>query len=80
MRYEFWLKQAVRFHPNGSYLATASADKTVRLWSVGDSKMMRVFPGHKGGVHALAFSPNGKWIATAGTHYSCIHMQRNVFF
>lgn len=60
--------QVVKFHPNGSYLATASADKTVRLWSIVDGKMVRVFPGHRGSVHALAFSENGKYIASAGKH------------
>ncbi len=31
----------VRFHPNCNYLATAGADKTVRLWSHADAKMVR---------------------------------------
>ena len=31
----------VKFHPNCNYLATASADKTVRLWSHADAKMVR---------------------------------------
>jgi transcription initiation factor TFIID subunit 5 len=30
----------VRFHPNCNYLATAGADKTVRLWSHADAKMV----------------------------------------
>jgi WD40 repeat protein len=30
----------VRFHPNGNYLATGGADKTVRLWSHADAKMV----------------------------------------
>ena len=30
----------VRFHPNCNYVATASADKTVRLWSHADAKMV----------------------------------------
>jgi WD40 repeat protein len=65
--------QAVQFHPNSSYLATGSADKTVRLWAVNDAKLVRVLPGHKGGVQALSFSPNGKYIASAGK--SCIQIQ-----
>jgi WD40 repeat protein len=30
----------VRFHPNCNYLATAGADKTIRLWSHADAKMV----------------------------------------
>ena len=32
----------VRFHPNCNYLATAGADKTVRLWSHADAKMVSI--------------------------------------
>ena len=30
----------VKFHPNCNYIATASSDKTVRLWSHADAKMV----------------------------------------
>jgi transcription initiation factor TFIID subunit 5 len=63
----------VQFHPNSSYLATGSADKTVRLWAVNDAKLVRVLPGHKGGIQALSFSPDGKYIASAGKF--CIQIQ-----
>ena len=56
----------MQFHPNSSYLATGSTDKTVRLWAVADAKLVRVFPGHKGAIQSLAFSPDGKLIASAG--------------
>jgi transcription initiation factor TFIID subunit 5 len=56
----------LQFHPNSNYLATGSTDKTVRLWAVADAKLVRVFPGHKGAVQALSFSPDGKFIASAG--------------
>ena len=32
----------VKFHPNCNYVATASADKTVRLWSHADAKMVNI--------------------------------------
>jgi len=33
---------AVAFHPNCNYVATAAADRTIRLWSHADAKMVRI--------------------------------------
>ncbi len=56
----------MRFHPNGSYLATGSSDKTVRLWSVQSSEFVRLFSGHRSRVFTVAFSPDGNYLASAG--------------
>lgn len=65
-RHEAWVN-AVAFHPHDdSLLASASGDKTARLWDLGtnspDAKM--VFGGHDGFVRALAFHPSGRLLAT----------------
>jgi transcription initiation factor TFIID subunit 5 len=59
-------KQCVRFHPNSLYIATGSSDWTARLWDVQRGTSVRVFIGHQGIVSTLAFSPDGRYLATTG--------------
>jgi hypothetical protein len=56
--------------------ATGSYDKTVRMWSLPDGKLLRVLrppinEGNGGKVYAVAMSPNGRFVAVGGwdPHY-----------
>jgi hypothetical protein len=52
-------------------LATASEDKTVRLWSLPEGKLQRIVrlpigDGDAGKIYATALSPDGRWLAAGG--------------
>jgi len=55
----------IAFNADGSLLASASADKTAKLWQVKDGELLQTFTGHKDVVNAVAFAPNDKILATA---------------
>jgi WD40 repeat protein/serine/threonine protein kinase len=58
--------RAIALHPDGKTLATASEDRTVKLWDLETRKVRETLQGHTGFVHAVAFSPDGRTLATAG--------------
>src|SRR5581483_3710562 len=56
---------ALASSPDGSTLASASWDHTVRLWPLAGGAP-RVLEGHQQNVNGVAFTPDGRSVISAG--------------
>jgi WD40 repeat protein/DNA-binding SARP family transcriptional activator len=56
----------VAFNRDGTQLASASNDGTIRLWNPASGKLQRTFRGHRQSVNSVSFSDDGRRLVTAG--------------
>ena len=61
------------FHPKGGtvLLAGSIADGTIWMYHTPSNTCLQVFVGHEGGVTGGTFTPDGKWVVSAGQDGTC---------
>ena len=80
--HDSWVRGA-SFSPDGLMIASASDDRSIRLWRLTDTNQdessditpvtnSRKLEGHKGHVHCVAFSPDGRTLASGGNNNSLL--------
>jgi WD40 repeat protein len=59
-----WVNE-IAWSPDGQTLASASVDKTIRLWEPQSGKLLRTLGQHTDRILSVAWSPDGKTLASA---------------
>jgi WD40 repeat protein len=57
--------QSVAYSPDGTYVATASHDRTAKLWDATTGKLRGELQGHTDRLWTVGFSPDGRLVITA---------------
>jgi len=63
---------AVALDATGAKLATATAERpiTLKIWDATTGKLLWALPGHKDVIHAITFSRDGRYVASASADRS----------
>lgn len=61
---------AIAVSPDSNYVATASRDKSAKLWELNTGREVRSFLGHQASVVSVDFSRDGKYLITGGNDHT----------
>lgn len=50
----------IKYSPDGKIIASASWDKTIKLWNLETGELVNTLTGHNDGINSIAFTPDGE--------------------
>ena len=56
----------IKYSPDGKIIASASWDKTIKLWHADTGKLVNTLSGHEDGVNSITFTPDSKTLISGG--------------
>lgn len=61
-----WIK-TLAITKNGQFLASGSADKTIKIWDIETRKLEQTLPGHSQEIRSLVFNSDGKLLVSGSS-------------
>lgn len=70
-------KSTSAFSPDGRFVATASADRWLRIWDTATGKLLHQLEGHSDFITSCAFSPDGLYVLSASWDKTLVQWELN---
>jgi WD40 repeat protein len=61
---------SVAYSPDGRFVASGSADSSIKIWDLETGREIWTLPEHEAAVESLAYSPDGRRIVSGAADYS----------
>ena len=55
----------MKFHPDGTCIASGSEDKTIKIWDIRSQRLIQHYDAHSDHVNEIDFHPNGRYLLSS---------------
>ena len=56
---------SVKFHPDGTCLASGGQDKTIKIWDIRSQRLIQKYDAHSAPCNEIDFHPNGRYLLSS---------------